>query len=221
MAEPSMEPIVKRIHHLSKLVSTSHLDDLAKVSNDGTILNSCNRQFLGRESLLDALILLYDECNNDQLKKDQNVAAFVDKFRSSIHDLRKLRVNLNDFEQKKVIGKGHFGVVQVVREKATGNVYALKTLKKSETLTQQHVAFYEEERDIMAKASSPWITRLQYAFQDDLQLYLVMDFHPGGDLLSLLDRYDGTFTEDMARFYMAEISIAIHALHTMAYVHRN
>lgn len=54
--------------------------------------------------------------------------------------MRKLRVNLNDFEQKKVIGKGNFGVVQVVREKATGNVYALKTLRKSDALSQQNVS---------------------------------------------------------------------------------
>ena len=51
------------------------------------------------------------------------------------------------------------------------------------------VAFYEEERDILAKASSPWITHLQYAFQDKQNLYLVMEFHPGGDLLALLSRY--------------------------------
>ena len=49
-------------------------------------------------------------------------------------------MNLNDFEQKKVIGKGHFGVVQVVREKQTSHVYALKTIRKSETLSQQHVS---------------------------------------------------------------------------------
>jgi citron Rho-interacting kinase len=49
-------------------------------------------------------------------------------------------------------------------------------------------AFYEEERDIMAKAHSPWLTQLQYAFQDKHRLYLVMEFHPGGDLLSLLSR---------------------------------
>jgi citron Rho-interacting kinase len=52
------------------------------------------------------------------------------------------------------------------------------------------VSFYEEERDIMARANSPWLTQLQYAFQDQANLYLVMDFHPGGDLLSLLNRYD-------------------------------
>jgi citron Rho-interacting kinase len=61
------------------------------------------------------------------------------------------------------------------------------------------VAFYEEERDIMAHASSPWLTTLQYAFQDMRNLYLVMEFHPGGDLLALLDRFDGSLEEDMAR----------------------
>jgi citron Rho-interacting kinase len=51
------------------------------------------------------------------------------------------------------------------------------------------VAFYEEERDIMAKSCSVWLTQLQYAFQDQENLYLVMEFHPGGDLLSLLGRW--------------------------------
>jgi len=50
------------------------------------------------------------------------------------------------------------------------------------------ISFYEEERDIMAKATSPWITRLHFAFQDHQNLYLVMEFHAGGDLLSLLSR---------------------------------
>ena len=56
--------------------------------------------------------------------------------------------------------------------------------------------------------------------QDAQQLYLVMDFHPGGDLLSLLDRYDGSFSEEMTCFYVAEITLAVHDLHAMGYVHR-
>ncbi|KAK8723357.1 hypothetical protein OTU49_011677 [Cherax quadricarinatus] len=214
MAEPCAEPIIKRIRHLSSLVSSSGLD----VDQGSSLLS---RHLIGQEWLLDALLVLYDECNNDFLKKEKFIADFVDKYRSTIHEVRKLRVNLNDFEQKKVIGKGHFGVVQLVREKATGNVFALKSLRKSDILSQKHVAFYEEERDIMAKASSPWITQLQYAFQDDQQLYLVMEFHPGGDLLSLLDRCEGLFSEEMARFYLAEIILAVHDLHSMGYVHRD
>ena len=47
-----------------------------------------------------------------------------------------------------------------------------------------------------------------------------MDFHPGGDLFSLLERYDGTFSEEMARFYLSEVAVAINTLHSMGYVHR-
>ncbi|KAK7069746.1 hypothetical protein SK128_005129, partial [Halocaridina rubra] len=214
MAEPEVEPIVKRIRQLTTLVSRTGLDECATTGLSA-------QKYIGHEALLDGLLILYDECNNEQLKKEEHIANFVDKYRCTVAEVRNMRVNLNDFEQKKVIGKGHFGVVQVVREKATGNVFALKSLRKSETLSQKHVAFYEEERDIMAKANSAWLTHLQYAFQDDQQLYLVMEFHPGGDLLSLLDRYDEVFEEDMTRFYLAEVTAAIHTLHTMGYVHRD
>ena len=83
------------------------------------------------------------------------------------------------------------------------------------------MAFFEEEKDIMAFSDNPWITKLQYAFQDMENLYLVMDFHQGGDLLGLLSKYDDMLDEDMARFYLAEMVMAIHAVHTLGYVHRS
>ncbi|XP_037071706.1 citron Rho-interacting kinase-like [Pollicipes pollicipes] len=97
----------------------------------------------------------------------------------------------------------------------------MKTLRKQDTLAQTGVMFYEEERDIMTEAVSPWITALHYAFQDSQLLYLVMDFHPGGDLMTLLDRFDGVLEEETARFYLAEIALALHDLHAMGYVHRD
>ncbi|XP_015770493.1 PREDICTED: citron Rho-interacting kinase-like [Acropora digitifera] len=111
--------------------------------------------------------------------------------------------------------------VQVVKEKQSGDVFALKTLKKSQTLAQESVAFFEEEREIMALCQNPWITALQYAFQDAHNLYLVMEYHPGGDLLSLLSKYDDILDEDTARFYLAEMVMAIHSLHVLGYVHRD
>lgn len=82
------------------------------------------------------------------------------------------------------------------------------------------VAFYDEEREIMALCNNPWITALQYAFHDIHNLYLVMEYHPGGDLLSLLSKYDDVLEEDVARFYLAEMVVAIHSLHVLGYVHR-
>lgn len=107
-----------------------------------------------------------------------------------------------------------------MQEKQTGDIYAMKTLRKSDSLNQA-TASYEEERDIMALTDSPWLTQLQYAFQDSGHLYLVMEFHPGGDLYGLLERQGGTLPESAAVFYLSELVEAIKALHTMGYVHRD
>ena len=74
----------------------------------------------------------------------------------------------------------------------------------------------------MAKAKSEWLTSLHCSFQDHENLYLVMEFHPGGDLLSLLGRREGgVLSEEEARFYIAEVILALHSLHSMGYVHRD
>ncbi|XP_033627740.1 citron Rho-interacting kinase-like [Asterias rubens] len=179
------------------------------------------RTHIAREGLLDALLVLYEECSGEQLIRDKHISTFVAKYKSTIDEVKNLRIGINDFEVKDVIGRGHFGEVQVVREKASGDVYAMKVLHKDGTLSKENMAFFEEERDIMARASNDWLTQLQYAFQDRHNLYLVMEFHPGGDMLSLLSRFDDVFEESMARFYLAEMVAAIHSLHTMGYVHRD
>lgn len=184
------------------------------------VMGKTPKSLLRREGLIDSLLVLYDECNNDAMKKDPNIAAFVEKFRSPVSEIRSMRVNISDFEMRKVIGRGHFGEVHLVREKQTGDAYAMKTLRKCDTLGNKR-AFFENERDVMATAISPWITSLQYAFQDMHNLYLVMEFHPGGDLLALLDRFGGRLSEEYSRFYLAEITSAIRSLHQMGYVHRD
>lgn len=79
-------------------------------------------------------------------------------------------------------------------------------------------AFFSEERDIMAWASSPWLTSLHYAFQDQTCLYLVMDFHPGGDLLTVMERKEGGMSEIEARYVAGcERPIAIVSVYICMY----
>lgn len=134
-----------------------------------------------------------------------------------MNDLERLRVNITDFEIKCVIGRGHFGEVHLVKEKQTGDLYAMKTLKKLE----RNVVAFEEERDIMARACSVWLTSLKYAFQDEYKLFFVMEYCPGGDLLGLLYRQGGTIPESAAIFYLGEVLLALNDLHGMGYVHRD
>ncbi|XP_052223336.1 citron Rho-interacting kinase-like isoform X2 [Dreissena polymorpha] len=194
------------------------LDKLSRCQLD---IGSISSAVLSREGLMDVLLAFYEECCRYDLQNNSYVSAFVKKYSATISELRKLRLRASDFEVKDVIGRGHFGDVQVVRDKHCGTVYAMKTLRKHDTLMKSEVSFYEEERDIMAKATSPWITKLHFAFQDTQALYLIMEFHAGGDLLSLLSRHDDIFEEKMARFYLAEITLAVNDLHLMGYVHRD
>jgi len=171
------------------------------------------------EGLIDALLVLYEECSQDKVKsKNDLVAAFLAKFQSTVHSYQKLRVNIGDFQVKRVIGRGNFGDVKLAKEKGSGAVYALKVMKKVGDNTS---AFFSEERDIMARNKSPWLTKLDYAFQDSNFLYLAMEYHCGGDLLSLMDRHDNVMEEESVRFYTAEVALGIHDLHKMGFVHRD
>ncbi|KAF5403765.1 Serine/threonine-protein kinase MRCK beta [Paragonimus heterotremus] len=85
-------------------------------------------------------------------------------------------------------------------------------------------ACFQEERDVMVKAlvhNSPWIAKLHHTFQDEKFLYFLMDFYNGGDMLTMLSKFDDKIPEDIARFYVAEIVLAINSLHQMGYVHRD
>ncbi|KAK2558347.1 Citron Rho-interacting kinase, partial [Acropora cervicornis] len=90
-----------------------------------------------REAMLDAFLLLFEECSSEFMLKDKNVAGFVKKYQAMVDDLRTLCLSKDDFNVINTIGRGHFGQVQVVKEKQSGDVFALKTLKKSQTLAQE------------------------------------------------------------------------------------
>lgn len=206
--EPSQETINARVSKINAQI-------LGKTKQQNV------NNVLARETLLDAFQVLYDECNIEALKQnDKNIQGFVEKQKSTIQELKKLRVNVSDFEIKDVIGQGHFGEVHLVKEKQTSDVYAMKTIRKTDSMDTKRASFVEE-RNIMALNNSIWLTSLRYAFQDDSYLFYVMEYHPGGDLLGLLHRQGGSLPESAASFYIAEIVLALRDLHEMGYVHRD
>jgi serine/threonine kinase 38 len=104
--------------------------------------------------------------------------------------------------------------------KETREVVAMKKMKKSEMVKKNQIAHVKAERDILSKAKNPWIVELKYSFQDDLNLYIVMEFLSGGDLMTLLMRKD-ILSEDESRFYIAEIILALESVHALNYIHRD
>ncbi|KAJ3332852.1 hypothetical protein HDU76_012845 [Blyttiomyces sp. JEL0837] len=132
------------------------------------------------------------------------------------------RMSLDDFEMIKTIGHGGFGIVKLVREKATGEVLAMKILRKSEMLRRKQESHVRAERDLLSEAAevSNWIVRLVYAFQDEEFLFFVLEFTPGGDLLTLLIRMD-VFPESFAKYYAAQMVLAIEEAHKLGMIHRD
>uniref|UniRef100_A0A8C1K1R5 non-specific serine/threonine protein kinase n=1 Tax=Cyprinus carpio TaxID=7962 RepID=A0A8C1K1R5_CYPCA len=153
------------------------------------------------------------------LRKNKNIETFLNRYEKVMGHMRELQMKPEDFDRVKVIGRGAFGEVQLVRHKASQKVYAMKVLSKFEMIKRSDSAFFWEERDIMAFADSPWVVQLCCAFQDDRSLYMVMEYMPGGDLVNLTSTYD--VPEKWAKFYTAEVVLALDAIHSMGFVHRD
>ncbi|CAA93901.1 serine/threonine protein kinase S6K family Sck2 [Schizosaccharomyces pombe] len=129
----------------------------------------------------------------------------------------------DDFVPLKLIGKGTFGQVYLVRKKDTERVYAMKVLSKKVIVRRKEVAHTVGERDILVQTSaadSPFIVALRFSFQTPKDLYLVTDYMAGGELFWHLQK-SVRFPEERAKFYIAELLLALQALHKRGIVYRD
>ncbi|CRG84830.1 protein-serine/threonine kinase [Talaromyces islandicus] len=153
-------------------------------------------------------------------KKRSEVEALAKKEANFLRFLRTKETPSN-FQTIKIIGKGAFGEVKLVQRKSDGKIYALKSLIKTEMFKKDQLAHVRAERDILADSKdNPWLVKLHASFQDTAYLYLLMEFLPGGDLMTMLIKYE-IFSEDITRFYMAELVMAIEAVHKLGFLHRD
>ncbi|KAJ4914823.1 Protein kinase family protein [Raphanus sativus] len=169
-----------------------------------------------RRTTLEKKLADAEVCEEDQ----NNLLKFLEKKETEYMRLQRHKMGADDFELLTMIGKGAFGEVRVCREKNTGHVFAMKKLKKSEMLRRGQVEHVKSERNLLAEVDSNCIVKLYCSFQDDAYLYLIMEYLPGGDMMTLLMRKD-TLSEDEARFYAAETVLAIESIHKRNYIHRD
>jgi len=166
--------------------------------------------------------------------KKQTLRSALEQEEQLVSRESRKKITPADFESLAVIGRGAFGEVRLVRRRGkpgggdpasgppTGRIYALKSMKKEMMVMKNQVGHVRAERDVLATAEEDnrWLTVLHYSFQDESHLYMVMEYLPGGDLMSLLMRED-TFSEEATRFFMAEAAHAISSVHALGYIHRD
>jgi serine/threonine protein kinase len=137
--------------------------------------------------------------------------------------LQRTKLSVRDFEHIKLIGRGAFGEVRIVRSKFdTDNkrVLAMKIINKDFMIQKNQLAHARAERDAMVEFENIWVVKLFYSFQDAHFLYFVMEYLPGGDMMNLLINKT-TLNEHEARFYFMELILAINSVHAHGYIHRD
>ena len=132
----------------------------------------------------------------------------------------KNKVTLNDFQIIKLLGKGAFGKVLLVYNEELKKYFAMKTLRKDYIKKNQQTKHTKEERKILEKIDYPFISKLYYAFQNEKKLFMITEYMPGGEMFYHLHMNDH-FNENKARFYIAEIVLAIDHLHKNNILYRD
>lgn len=130
------------------------------------------------------------------------------------------RYALADFAIERTLGTGSFGRVHLVRSKHNGRFYAVKVLNKEKVIKMKQVEHTNSEREMLVRVRHPFLVNLWGTFQDVNNLYMVMDFVAGGELFSLL-RKSQRFPNSVAKFYAAEVALALDYLHSLDIIYRD
>ena len=128
-------------------------------------------------------------------------------------------IGFNSFEILDCLGSGSFGKVFKVRMKMNGEIYAMKVINKNFLIKNHQLRYAITERNILRQVKSPFILTLYYSFQTEKNLYMVIDYCPGGDLNFHI--MQDTFEEDDAKFYIAELILGIEHLHSLNIMYRD
>ncbi|KAF9229850.1 AGC/NDR protein kinase [Gyrodon lividus] len=162
----------------------------------------------------------------DTTKRQLSVGEYSKEFKSYcgrervLLRKRRAKLRLEQFHIIAQVGQGGYGEVFLARKQETGEVCALKRMRKRTLHKMDEVRHVLVERDILTATKTPWLVRLLYAFQDALHVYLAMEYVPGGDFRTLLNN-SGVLKEEHARFYISEMFVAVNELHKLGYIHRD
>ena len=131
-----------------------------------------------------------------------------------------IKLTFHDFIKLKVLGKGSFGEVLLVKLKANNKYYAMKILVKKQVKLRHQEVHTKSERDLMVKINCPFIVNIKFAFQDDFKLYIITEFMQGGEMFFHLHK-EKKFSNEKTRFYIIELVLAIEFLHKNNMLYRD
>jgi len=177
---------------------------------------------------------LSDPADDDAMQDDMDIKAFSNMEAEEYDVIRdaplaagsssstgpRKKISLSQYEIIKVIGKGSFGKVFLVREKSSGTILAMKVLKKDYIIQKNQVEHTKTERNVLGHVNHPYIVGMVKAFQTKDKLFFLLDYCAGGELFFQLGKV-GRFEESRAKFYAAQITLAIEYIHGLDIIYRD
>uniref|UniRef100_A0A7S2TG11 non-specific serine/threonine protein kinase n=1 Tax=Lotharella oceanica TaxID=641309 RepID=A0A7S2TG11_9EUKA len=151
---------------------------------------------------------------------EYNTNSYGKGYEPAGNDVLNTKMTIDDFELMKVVGKGSFGKVYQVKYKKTGEIFALKSLKKQQLLKRKQIEHTQTERKVLQQMQHPFIVSLKFAFQTKDRLYMVLEYFTGGELFYHL-KTGGRFGYRRAKFYATEICLALECLHDAGIIYRD
>ncbi|XP_072755921.1 atypical protein kinase C isoform X1 [Anoplolepis gracilipes] len=165
---------------------------------------------------------IIEEHSRDQIGSEEGEELPLDTLNEgdTSNDMQR-QYSLNDFELIRVIGRGSYAKVLMVELKRTKRIYAMKVIKKSLVTDDEDIDWVQTEKHVFETASNhPFLVGLHSCFQTPSRLFFVIEFVRGGDLMFHMQR-QRRLPEDHARFYVAEISLALNFLHEKGIIYRD
>ena len=142
------------------------------------------------------------------------------KIQNNNNNNNNININLENFEFIKVIGRGNYAKIYLVMYKKTSEVFALKSIRKDQIISENIIYNILNEKEILSNNESEFILNLSFFFQTPERIYFVTPFIKGGDLFNLLKK-KRHLTENLIRFYSAQIAIAISEIHESEFIYRD
>lgn len=199
------DPKVKRLVDVAQLYFFDYYFDLL------TYVHARQQRLLKAKTTLAQI--------SEPSERNRQLSSYLGRERVQLRK-RRVKLKYHDFKILTQVGQGGYGQVYLARKSDTKEVCALKVLNKKLLQKLDEVRHILTERDILTASKSPWLVKLLYAFQDPENVYLAMEFVPGGDYRTLLNN-TGILNPRHTRFYISEMFSSLNALHKLGYIHRD
>jgi protein-serine/threonine kinase len=168
--------------------------------------------------------------SSPKLKINRNSISYEGEFSIKLQEMgdnikteektKKIVKDMSCFDVLKVIGRGTFGKVILVKNKMDNQLLALKCIKKQQIIKNKNIENIKNEKKTLEKIEHPFIIKMRYTFQNREKIFLAFDYYNGGEMFFHLQKQK-RFTENLAKFYAAEIFLALTYLHKEKFIYRD